>query len=359
MKVVRLAVLLSWMVGCAPSTHPVPPVAPAEAPVEELEGFVVVAPGARFRLGPGSGDPFVLTTRAGDEPRLRALRGGYDVYRVVADHGELVEIESTGESNFGAAHPHCAMLPSELDSLSVRFFVRRSDLAQVLTKPVTLAYPDGTSVRLQSGLVLFHDERAPDRFIIDSGNFVLPIAGAALRGHVGSSYRVEPRFPTPETPDLVVPQAFASREVTVGGQVLGARFPGMVSNVFGRRPAGARELVTMRSPCAEIVASIPSERIQSRESIGGGLRLESSHAYRGPHVRKGAALLDPRGRRIGVATDQAGFDAETRGSGDMRCFTRTLVTLYGKQGRLPTLPDEILTVCASRADVVETPERAL
>jgi len=34
------------------------------------------------------------------------------------------------------------------------------------------------------------------------------------------------------------------------------------------------------------------------------------------------------------------------------------VTLYDEQGRLPTLPGEILTLCVTPSDVVETPARA-
>ena len=338
--------------GCEePVTRPVASVVSAPKS-ERLEGFVVVAVGTPLRSAPRDGGTYVVTARTADAARLRDLHIGNDVYRVVAEQGDFVEVESTGESPFDATSAHCSRPRGALASLSVKFFVRRSELVPVVKTATTLTNADGTSLRLQAGALLYPQKTAANAYTVESGNVVLAIPEKALRDNVGTSYRPEPRFAVASSEDAVDPQAFHLGEVRFDGKAVGARYPNLVEPIEVKRAPGGRALVTMRSACAEVVVSVPDARLRSKASVVGGMvGMSKSPDRYVAHVRKGAALFDLAGHQVGVTTDDTGFETEIAPVGSKRCFTRTLVDLWDAKGRTPSRPEEILSICVAPEDL--------
>ncbi len=348
----------------APSTVPGRALASDTAPSlrrdrdERLEGYVVTAVGTRLRLEPRHDAPWVVTARTDDLDRLRKLRLGHDVYRFVADHGALLEIESTGEPISQVDGQHCETGPRELSSLSVRFFVERRDLLPVVNRPLAISHADGTALRLLEGVALLPHSTSAHHVVLEAANIVFTFRPETLAGHVGLSYRPGPRLETGKTTEELDPDAFDRREALLGGKALAARYPRMMQRVYARRAAGARDLVVLHDRCAEVTVSVPRERVTT-EDHRPMLTLSMSESFKGPRVRKDAKLYDRSGRRIGLATNETGFDAEVASVGEHRCFTRTLPGAAKQPNVPPPRTEEILTLCAHPRDILESEDRQL
>ena len=119
------------------------PVGAAEAQV--LKGNILVWHDATLFAEPNeAARPLQLATF--DAPRKDRV-GHVVAMKVIAGKGAFVEVE------LAALEEECTwsriVLPDDL--ARVRLFVRRADIAPVLVKPFTKAFPDGTSITLAPG----------------------------------------------------------------------------------------------------------------------------------------------------------------------------------------------------------------
>jgi hypothetical protein len=86
--------------------------------------------------------------------------------RVVGVKGAFVEVEFGGDEDCTGSR---VVVPDDITR--VRLFVRRGDLAQVLVKPFTKSFEDGTSITLGTGTPLV---------ATDAGTYVASVRGAEL-----------------------------------------------------------------------------------------------------------------------------------------------------------------------------------
>lgn len=151
-----------------------PPAAPDNAAVR---GHVVVWHDATLYAEPAD-TARTLQLATSEVPRKDRL-GHVVPLKVVGAKGSFVEVELTGEQDCTWSR---VVVPDDL--ARVRMFVRRADLAQVLTKPFTKSFADGTSIALAAGTPLA---------ATDAGTYIVSLRGDELEvdvpaASVGYSY---------------------------------------------------------------------------------------------------------------------------------------------------------------------------
>ena len=266
-----LVVIREWalgcllMVGCRPSVAPPPPVAPtptrppprASAAVEEppdLRGrpdLVVVSAGA------------VLKTLGGSTFQLPETTGPLTFVRV-EQRGDRVVLGTDAESG-GLCRP----LPDwygASDSLDLRLTVASADILPVLATTHTLESEDGSSIRLAIGAEIDDGAVGALEVTVDD----LPADGRA------SSYRSIARD------DASPPVGWLQVDGTlsVAGRSIATLEPfntmlipdgdgALGLAVYDVQDDGADTLVTLRAPCARVVARVPLASFHPLTPVGG------------------------------------------------------------------------------------------
>ncbi len=221
--------------------------AAADAPVT---GNVLVWADAQLYLDANPSGPSV---RIGTLDLGREKDVGYVVpMRVVGSQGDFVEVEPT-------ADVECAwwrmVKPEGLDT--VRLYVKRADLAPVLSKPFQATYQDGSRVALQVGVAVLAGKVAFNRGVV-------PVAIPA--GSLGLSYAPH-KVAAVTKPDKKKFLLDEATEVKLGG----ATFPlgPWVSGSAEQR--GDRMLFPIAARCMTAVISAPKGRVHAGISINQGL----------------------------------------------------------------------------------------
>lgn len=217
--------------------------AAAEAP---LTGNVLVWADAPLYPDANGSGPSV---RVGTLDLGRDKDVGYVVpMHVVSTRGDLVEIEPT-------ADVECAwwrvVKPDGLDNL--RLYVKRTDLAPVLSKPFKASHKDGSSIALQVGVPVLGGKVAFNRGVVP-----VAIPGSSL-GVAYAQHKIG-AVEKPETKKFLLDEA---TEVKLGG----ATFPlgPLVAATAKRR--GDRMLVSIAARCMTAVISAPKGRVHAGVSI--------------------------------------------------------------------------------------------
>ena len=219
----------------------------ADAP-EALRGNVLVWHDAKWFAEPSdTANPIALTELDG----TRKDRIGHVVpMRVVSTTGAFVEVEPI--DGFGCTWSRLAV-PDDLAKL--KLFVKRDDLAPVVTKPFSKAFGDGTTITLKPGVPVLESD----------GGFALAVRGDWLvsdlpSGSVGHSY----------VPDRAAATVIAGTTLAIApGTVaaVGARsmaLTGWEAAPVSRR--GATTLVALEDRCTTIHAAVPTAAIKDSDS---------------------------------------------------------------------------------------------
>jgi len=226
---------------------------------------------------------------------------------VIGDSGDFVEVEPT-------ADVECAWWrlarPAGLSSLHL--FVRRDDLAPVLTKPFTATFKDGSRIALEPGVavlagkVAFHDGLVPAAIPDASRGLAYtphPVAAVPKRG--AHTFLLDEKT-----------------EVTLGKETF-ALGPWVATTA---EPHGARMLVHLAARCMTAVISAPKEHIHRDVALGHGppgaafdpgkLATVSGDRY---YLAQGTALMSEKGDHV-VATLGEERDIKKPAAGARGCL---------------------------------------
>jgi len=223
------------------------------------------APPSRHRLVWADAALYLDANPSGPSVRFGTLDQGRekDVGHVVPMHvvggqGELVEVEPT-------ADVECTwwrvVKPDGLDN--VRLFVKRSDLAPVLTKPFKATFNDGTSISLEVGVPVLDNKVAFNRGVVP-----VAIPSSSL-GMAYAPHKIA-AVTKPDKKKFLLDQA---TDVKLGT----ATFPlgPWVSPVATAR--GDRMLVSIAARCMAAVISAPKARVHANIAINQAIEGAASH----------------------------------------------------------------------------------
>jgi hypothetical protein len=170
------------------------------APGEKLTGSVLVWADAKFYLAPNDDAASLqLATLDGRKDHL----GEAVPMRVVnanAGKGGFIEVETAITDDLKNNVTDCTWygVQTQLDINRWRMFVKRDDLALVVTKRLDKTFPDGSRVRIDPGATAV--PLADGRILVGLHSVWIPLAASAVS--VGHSY---PTPPAPRTPKALAP----------------------------------------------------------------------------------------------------------------------------------------------------------
>jgi hypothetical protein len=209
------------------------------ARADDLHGVVLVWQDASF-YGEASDTAPAIKLSA---PLVRDTTLGRVVpMSVLGVHGDWVEVEPTTSTYCTDAR----LVPPD-DLAKLRLFVKRADLAPVLTAPVAVAGPDGSKLALKPGVPV-----APGHFAYQG----LSVAAEIPPGSIGLSYVA----PKAARGDLAIRQLAlkAGAKVKLAGQTLTIAAITPSAHVEHR---GTDVLVTLEDGCTSLVVVAPSTAI--------------------------------------------------------------------------------------------------
>jgi hypothetical protein len=232
-----------------------------------LSGNVLVWADAPLYADPSTSAPSV---RIGTLDLGREKDVGYVVpMRVVSTKADMVEVEPT-------ADVQCAwwrvVKPDGLDS--VRLYVKRSDLAPVLTKPFKATHKDGSSVALQAGVPVLGGKVAFNRSVV-------PVAVPVTS--LGISYAPHKIAPVtkPTKQKFLLDEA---TEVNLGSAMF-SMGPWVAA---AAKPRGKRLLVSIAARCMTAVISAPKARVHA------GISFNQAVAGAAPDVHRPLTTTSPQ-----------------------------------------------------------------
>jgi hypothetical protein len=272
-------------------------------------------------------------------------QGFGDLFALVAEHGDWLEVESV-EVPLGS---HCQPINRELDPLRIRFFVRRQDALSVIKRVVRLDFADGTAATLAPGLTVTAR---------DDGGHVVHTRGFAPTWRLpsdalGHAYKPEALPPNPASGarQLVASADLAAGVVRCGGAPLPrqASAKGEGQAVQQLRETAAGTLVTVGQPCARFEALVPAARLSKHPGPFGVMGGIDGAARGRPAARPGATAYFRSGRPAGRVRATASFLREAEPVEGRRCFLRALHTLGTRA--LCDDPRCLLPLCFDRKDV--------
>ena len=155
--------------------------------VEAKETYVLVDSLAFLYIHPTSSSevvaPFNISALKEQSHEQRRSKGLVAVYRLVAEHGDFLEIETIPEP---ACIDHCYTGERAFSGKVLRLYVPKTTQAMVTTKPIRKNYSDGTYVELSSGVLLIPMPDLEDTYqaVIDGIQIKVNLSSDA----VGNSY---------------------------------------------------------------------------------------------------------------------------------------------------------------------------
>ncbi|HSK05865.1 MAG TPA: FKBP-type peptidyl-prolyl cis-trans isomerase [Kofleriaceae bacterium] len=302
----------------------------------DLRGDALVWEDATFYLEPWEGGAHV---------RFQTLSRGRrdDVGRtipvqIVSSTRTFVEVEPSATLG-------CASRRVEVDPRveALRLFVKRDDLAPVLTKPYSVTYPDGTGVRLAAGVPVWPTPSGLYMVSARGDKLRLPIPHAAV-GYLFASARV----PEPERLTGPLVQVDRMTSVRLGGDPLEVR-----ARWLAPKPAKQAETQLLRwsARCIDLTVAVPRAALRP----GSSMTPYRSHDPGTPmpkhpqHLLRGTPLATPSGREVAVAADA--IDVELPEGAASACFDARLTA--ARTDDPPQSPVHRMTkLCASAAHVI-------
>jgi hypothetical protein len=299
-----------WLLSlCLPLGLPALAVANPELDVPGLEstellGDALVWEDAKFFLEPYETGPHFHFDAIG----RRDLEAGRVVpVRIVdATMRALVEIELAGR-------PDCTMrtLVADPRLAGVRLFVRRSDLAPVLTRPYAEQHGDGTRIRLAPGVPVLPTAANDYIAALRLDRVRLPIPHAS----VGWTYKPN-KIVEPEPPAAgKLARINHGASIELGGASVPLRSTWLLPQTDRRADV---RLVTLSARCVELVGQVAGNAIRPNSAPRATSRgTVAVPEVRGPQIPTGAPIATASGREVGVAAAPIAVSSPT---GETACF---------------------------------------
>jgi hypothetical protein len=305
----------------------------------DLRGDALVWEDATFYLEPWESGASVRFSTFG---RGRREEVGRTVpVRIVASTRTFVEIEPSPVLG-------CANRRLEVDPRveALRLYVKRDDLAPVLLKPLTLAYSDGTGVRLAAGTPVLPTP---------SGLYTVSARGDKVRlaiPHAAVGYLfTNARVPELERPTGALFRVDRMTAVKLGGEPLEFR-----ASWLAPKPAkqGEPQLIRWSTRCIDLTVSVPAAALRPGSWTPPYRPYDPTPpaAKHPQHLLRGTPLTTQAGREIAVAAEAIDVEAPAPGAG--ACFDARLAMSRVEdppQGAVPKL----VKLCASATHVVGGP----
>ncbi len=256
------------------------------ADVEPLAGNVLVWDDARLYLDASDKAPSIQLATL-DGPRKDAL-GRVMPLRVVATSGAFIEVEPTKDVE-------CAwvkVLPDETIT-KLRWFVKRSDLAEVVFKSYDAQLSGGTRITIDVGVPIGHSK---------DGAVIVPLHGDELPAaipatSIAHSYKPHPIAPMKEA-------AKSDRLLAAGSVALGDKTVNITGSWLGRvEPHGKLVLFTLRARCLKAIVAAPKAAILANPELGWGQGIGIGGGMGvGEYLPKGTALTAPGATHVVAVT---------------------------------------------------------
>jgi len=270
---------MKWSI-CIVAALSVPARAEVTAKEPALTGNVLVWADAQLYLDPSTSGPYV---KVGVLDLGRDKDVGYVVpMKVVSTvsntSGDFIEVESTADTE-------CAWWrlakPEGLDT--VRLFVKREDLAPVLTKDFKAKHKDGTSISLQAGVAVLGDKVGFNRGVVP---VTIPAAS------IGIAYTPHKIAPVPKPV-----KKFLLDEAT-DVKVLGVDFKLGPWVAAAATVKGKRSMVSIAARCMSAVISAPKERVHKGVAINQELAAGAAAASRAVVGNTSERYILPAGTKL-------------------------------------------------------------
>lgn len=302
---------------------------------ESLRGNVLVWHDAAFFVEPNEAAASIHLAKLG-APRKDS--GGHVVaMRVVGARGSFVEVEPT------SADCGSSWLTMPDDVAKLHLFVKRSDLAPVLTSKLDKTFADGTRVVLRPGVAVV-PQAASGHVLVHVGDDVVDIdvPGAS----VGHSYVPERAKPT-----VINAQDYALTKGTAA--TLGDRPASIGAHAQAITRRGDKTLFVVDAKCAQLTVAVPSGAVSpvdddhesvdfSSDNHGNKLDLRGSD-----YLPVNTQLATPSGTAIAMVAKK--IYLPSTGLGRHACFDRKLRLDGDNVDR--DVDDDRIRLCAPTAKV--------
>ncbi|HEY1557762.1 MAG TPA: hypothetical protein VGF94_23180 [Kofleriaceae bacterium] len=332
-------VVLALFAGRAYAEELVEPVGAADG--EALHGDVLVWADATFYTDTSDSAQMVHAARLagtrkdhlGDVIAMRVVSAGKDGF---------VEVEP-------AAQLDCtwARLETSDDLTRVRLFVKRADLAPVLTQPFEHAFEDGTRIALRPGVAVI--ATVDERFVVGvRGAAIVTALPAASIGHAYTPDHVKAAPTVLERDYELAPNT----RITLGDQAI--KLDGSHASQIERR--GAATLFSIRTRCAALDVSVATKAVREIEDAdedgddsSSGLSVLSLRDH--DYIPAGTVLASTTGHAIAVAAKPMYLPGSPHGK--TACVERRMIVgVVGGEALDADGEDGRLRVCAPAASVV-------
>ena len=239
MRALALSVVLVPVVAVAESRVDPPGAGDAEA----LRGNVLVWHDAAFYVEPSDA---AATVHVATLTARKDLAGHVVPMHVLGTRGAFVEVEP--------AEADCtwSRFTTSDDLAKLHLFVKRADLAPVVTKPFDKTFADGTHVALRPGVAVVPEE---------DGVYAVSLGGDSLDVEIPPASIGHAYTPERTKPVVVNAQDYAVAPATKA--TLGDRTVAITRHASAVDKRGATTLYTIDSRCAAVTVAVPSGAVSA------------------------------------------------------------------------------------------------
>jgi hypothetical protein len=336
----RRFALLSLLFASAAGAQPIDPAGASDT--EVIRGNVVVWHDATFYTSPSED---ASTARVATLGPRRENAGHVIAMRAVATHGAFVEVELVDDAG-------CtwSKMSTNDDIAKLHLFVKRADLAPVLTKPFDKTFADGTRIALRPGVPVVPSANG---FAVSvRGHLVEAEIPAASVGHAYASEKAKALAVTAH-------EYAVTGKATLGEQSLA--LDGLRAVASEKRDASA--LVTFDDRCMSLAVLAPSKAVRQLDDeeaeVSGGGGLATLDLRDSNYIPQATPLASGSGRQIAYAAKPIYLMAAP--SGKNACIDRR-VRLTTVVAGAPAVDagdvDDHVRLCAPSSKVVHEKMRS-
>lgn len=242
----------------------------------------------------------------------------------VAERDDWLELRPVPR---GVEPPHCFQGNfGELDRLDATFWVKKADVAPVVSRRVRVPVYSGTEVILLPGVALApHNDETGERYRAYVDGFVLDLDVPS--DAVGDWYRPDTPFEAPITDTVFTEIAFAEQKLRFGKSTRFPYNPYRDLYVTGTLRIDSKFYVTTQTPCGEYTVRAAEDLVEPAGRRGATRLTGDSTRVDPPYAKRGAVAHSADGKQFGRALVDFPLGDHTQDKDGRSCW-RTAV--WGK-----------------------------